>query len=583
MAVRRGIDVAVATLVVAAVLLYAVSDDVVLDRVLYVGMIAVAGAAAWVGALRAPAEQRLVGMLIAAGITLTAVGDSLWELLDATGRATDVSIADPPWFASYVVLCVALSVVLHRSGAGRHDVDFTIDAITIVAVSFLVLWSAGIDTIAADETLPVHVRVVWAAYPVADAVLLALVVRVLTSRTARRCLDPSFAVGAGLWLAADIAYLQPYGSTTEVVMNVAWMVAPVLIARSVWRLRAIPAESPAPAGHGHPVFQLVIAIGPLLVPPALELLADLRGQPHRPLALMVGATVLTVLAFARMARLVRSEERAVHELEAARDAALEASRAKSMFLATMSHEIRTPLTMVLGAGEILEDTELDDLQLELVRRMRRSGQALRSLVDDVLDFSRIEAGEVEVARVPFELPELVARLAEVCRPRAEAAGIAYESFLDPDLPQRIVGDPDRLAQVIGNLLDNAVKFTHSGHVRLDVRPAPSGDGRIELAVSDTGIGIPEAHLASVFESFKQVDGSSTRRYGGAGLGLAICTQLATAMGGTLDVTSTEGVGTVFVARVPLPSADPVAPDGPPDDAPLTSYDDGARRTATTSG
>ena len=195
MAVGRAIDFAVAAPVSIAVLVYAVSDVHLLDQAVYIGVFVLAGVAAWVGAARAPVGQRLVGRLIAAGITLTALGDTLWEVLDAKGISTDVSIADPPWFASYVMLCLALSVVLRRSGAGRHDLDFTLDAVTIVVVSVLVLWGTSIDTIVADAALPLHVRLVWAAYPVADAVLLALVVRVLTSRAARRCLDPSFAVG----------------------------------------------------------------------------------------------------------------------------------------------------------------------------------------------------------------------------------------------------------------------------------------------------------------------------------------------------------------------------------------------------
>ena len=550
MSARRGIDLVVAVLVTAAVL-YAVTDDPVLDRVLYLGVLDVAAAVAWVGAARAPVGQRLVGMLIAGGLTLTALGDTLWDVLDVLGQETDVSIADAPWIASYVLLCVALSVVLRRSGAGRHDLDFTIDAITIVVVSVLVLWSTSIDTIVKDASMPVFVRLVWAAYPVADAVLLALVVRVLTSRVARRFLDPSFAVGVGLWLVADIAYLHPAGSTVEVLMDVCWMLGPVFLARSVWRLGPIAAPSPQPPGRARPVFPLAIAIAPLMVPPVLEMTADLLGYPDRPLALIVGAAALTVLAFLRMARLVRSEERAARELETARDAALEASRAKSMFLATMSHEIRTPLTMVLGAGEILEDTELNDLQRDLVTRMRRSGQALRSLVDDVLDFSRIEAGHIEVAQVPFDLGALVEDLAERCRPRAEAVGVAYESRLAPELPRTVIGDPDRLRQVLGNLLDNAVKFTHEGGVRLHVRRVAPGDRVVEFAVADTGIGIAADDLATVFESFRQVDGSSTRRYGGAGLGLAISRELTALMGGTLDVTSTVGVGSVFAVRVPL--------------------------------
>jgi signal transduction histidine kinase len=183
--------------------------------------------------------------------------------------------------------------------------------------------------------------------------------------------------------------------------------------------------------------------------------------------------------------------------------------------------------------------------------------------------------------VPFDLVDLVAELDARCRPRAEAVGIAYESVLEPEVPRRVLGDPDRLLQVVGNLLDNGVKFTHEGHLRLDVRRARDGRGGIELAVTDTGIGIAEDDLEAVFESFTQVDGSTTRRYGGAGLGLAISRQLTTLMGGTLAVTSTVGSGSVFVVRLPLE----------PDGAPAESLPTGGRspvraqprRTATTSG
>jgi signal transduction histidine kinase len=549
---RRAIDLAVVTLAAVAVLLYVALDVPWLDNVCYLGVFVLAAGTAWVGAARAPAEHRLVGRLIAGGITLTAVGDATWEYLDAMGRGTDVSVADLPWVASYVLLCIALSVVLRRSGAGRHDLDFTIDAVTIVIVSMLVLWGTAIDTIVTDASLAVSTRVAWSMYPVADAILLALVVRVLTSRPARRWLHLSFAAGAILWLTADVAYLQPAGAGLGLLMDVCWMVAPVLMALSVWRLGVTTPPAADDARRAHPVFQLGIAIGPLLVPPGIELLRDLRGEDERPLMLLLGTTSLAVLAFIRMARLLRSEERAVHELEAARDAALDASRAKSMFLATMSHEIRTPLTMVLGAGEILEDTPLDELQREMVTRMRRSGQALRSLVDDVLDFSRIEAGQLEVAHAPFDLAGLVRDLDDRCASRAEAVGITYGSAVDPGVPARVVGDRDRLRQVLGNLLDNAVKFTHEGHVRLDVRRGAGDD--VELAVTDTGIGIAADDLGTVFESFTQVDGSTTRRYGGAGLGLAISRQLTALMGGTLEVTSTVGEGSVFVVRLPLPAA-----------------------------
>jgi len=252
----------------------------------------------------------------------------------------------------------------------------------------------------------------------------------------------------------------------------------------------------------------------------------------------------------RTARLMRSEARAHREMQRARDAALEASHAKSMFLATMSHEIRTPPTLVLGVAELLAETPLDEEQRMLLTRMRRSGDVLAGLVDDVLDFSRIEAGRVDLTPVPVDLSGVVVHLLDTYAPRAARAGIRLEHGMHPDAPVTVVADRGRLLQVLGNLLDNATKFTQQGSVRLDVRPAADDPGTVELVVSDTGIGICAADLPTVFESFRQVDGSTTRRYGGTGLGLAICRQLVLAMGGDLAVTSEPGVGSTFVVRLP---------------------------------
>ena len=571
MSVRARVEAGFAALVVAAVVVYAVSDDGLVDTTVYVGVMVAASIAAWVGAQRAPAEHRTVARLVAVGISLTALGDLVWEALDARGPTPDVSMADPLWCASYVALCAALCVVLRRSSIGRRDgLAFALDAATIVTVSVLLFWSTAVSDILSDATVAPHVRVVWAVYPIADAVLLALVVRVLTSRRARAALDVWFAVGVILWLAADMLYLQSPTGATEITMDALWMVAPVLMARTAWRRHAAPAPAPNASGSRARMAQLGIAIGSLLVPPVLEYVSDLRGEPHRPTLLIVGATLLTLLALARMALLIRSEEQAHHELELARDAALEASRAKSMFLATMSHEIRTPLTMVLGAGEMLEETPLDELQADLVRRMRRSGGLLRALVDGILDFSRIEAGQVELSPGPFDLHLLVDDLADVYLPRAAAAGIGFACAVGAGVPRTVVGDADRLLQVLSNLLDNAFKFTHEGRVRLAVRTL-SGEQRaghppsgrwVEVVVADTGIGISPEHVSSVFESFRQVDGSTTRRYGGTGLGLAICKELTELMGGSLTVTSEAGVGSSFAVRLPLEAPVPRS-DGDP--------------------
>lgn len=530
-----------------------VADGDLVADVVYLTVLWTSAVAAWIGATRAPVQHRLIGRLVAGGISLTAVGDTLWAVIDGREEVSGVSVADPVWLFTYVLLCCALTIVVRRSVAGRQNVDFAIDAATIVVVCVLVLWSTSIDTIVADPDLASTTRVVRVAYPIADAVLLALVIRVLTSRAARSSLAPLFGVGVILWLAADLAYVYVPGGQAQVLIDTAWMAAPALMARSVWHLGDdVPAPYTRPP-HGRPILQLVIAIGPLFVPPALDLVAHLNGRSRTPYALVVGAAVLVLLAFVRTARLVTALGRARRELEQAHDDALEAYRAKSMFLATMSHEIRTPLTMVLGAGELLEDTDLDDFQRDMVRRVQRSGTVLRSLVDVVLDYSRLEAGRYEVQAAPVDLRQMVDTVAATYGPCAQSRGVALECVIDPGVPAQVVSDPGRLVTLLGNLLDNAAKFTPEGRIQVTVRCAERS--LVELVVEDTGIGIPEEHLSSIFESFTQVDSSTTRHHGGIGLGLAICHRVADSMGGTISVTSRPGAGSTFVVRLPLVPVD----------------------------
>ena len=181
-------------------------------------------------------------------------------------------------------------------------------------------------------------------------------------------------------------------------------------------------------------------------------------------------------------------------------------------------------------------------------------------MEGILDFSRIEAGQLELASRPFDLHAMVADVADVYELHAIQAGIRFQWHLDPSVPRMVIGDPGRLFQVLTNLLDNALKFTHHGHVGLVVRPAkPTMRVRVlaecvEFIVDDTGIGIREEDQESVFDSFSQVDGSMTRRYGGSGLGLAICKELTELMGGTITVHSQLGAGSTFVIRIPLGDA-----------------------------
>ena len=241
------------------------------------------------------------------------------------------------------------------------------------------------------------------------------------------------------------------------------------------------------------------------------------------------------------------------ELERTRRAAEEANAAKSLFLANMSHEVRTPLTSVLGAVEILAEGDLGPGDQALVAIVQRNAAKLHRLVNDILDVSRLEAGKLDVQETVIRLQDVAADAITWAGPLAHKEGLTFTWDLDPSLPQRVYGDSMRISQVLTNLLGNAMKFTERGEVRLCVRTAKLLEHSAEIcfAVEDSGIGIPTDQMSSVFESFNQADTSATRRYGGAGLGLAISQELVNLMGGTLTAKSVEGVGSTFAFTLPL--------------------------------
>jgi len=291
---------------------------------------------------------------------------------------------------------------------------------------------------------------------------------------------------------------------------------------------------------------------------------DIRFYAGAPLATADGYNIGTLCVIDRKERIdVSPEDKALLadlaalvidelELRVAERKAVLANEAKSKFLANMSHEIRTPMNAVIGFVRILMDTHLTEAQQELAKTIRSSSEALLDVINDILDISKIEAGKLSIEHIPFNLRIIVSEIRSLFMHKSMEKGVSFTVSVEDNVPEGFSGDPSRIRQVLMNLVSNAIKFTDAGTVKLSV----SFDREIlRFCVQDSGIGIRQENIDKIFEDFTQEDMSITRRYGGTGLGLPICRQLVSLMGGALEVSSAYGKGSEFAFTLPLPVAE----------------------------
>jgi signal transduction histidine kinase/DNA-binding response OmpR family regulator len=483
---------------------------------------------------------------------------------------------DAGYFLAYSAFALFLTLVLRRRSRDK-DMESRValtDALILTTALSAALW-VGVIEPNLDNASSTASTAVAVAYPAFTLLMFGLGARLAVSSTFGRS---ACGVLLLLWIGAEVAGDTLYGvqgvnGTFEYAspLTVTWIVSYTALAAlaahpgigellggdgDVRRDAAVALES-APRPR-HRTLRLVILLLASLVPLAL---IALEGGTSLVL-LATSAVTFTLVTYRssllagdlrEQRKLATELDEAVEELRRTNTDLQRATQAKSTFLATMSHEIRTPMNAIIGMTGLLRETPLNAEQQEYVESVRNAGDNLLAIINDILDFSKIEAGQMELEEQPFDLIQCVESAVDLVATQATAKALELLYLINSDCPKAVRGDVTRLRQIMANLLSNAVKFTAEGEVVLGVRRDPASDEYLVFHVTDTGIGIPDDRRDRLFQTFSQVDASTTRSFGGTGLGLAVSRRLAEAMGGRMWVESSLGRGSTFSFTCRLPA------------------------------